>query len=264
MASNSGDALTGWMNAAGRVPMLTAAEELHLGTLVRTWQDHPDPCPAAVRRRGLRARERMVTANLRLVVSVARRFRGHRNIGAMELSDMLQEGCIGLARGVEKFDPARGYKFSTYAYWWIRQAIARSIHEKSRMIRLPIGISEGKSGNPELLESAAATTQMASLDCVVADGETRLVDLLAAPECESATAADHQEQVRAAAADALLAVDKDTAGALLLQAEGASCEAIADAWGVSRTCVQGRLAYARKRLREAPGLHERVRAALAG
>jgi RNA polymerase sigma factor (sigma-70 family) len=264
MPSNGSDSVSAWMNAAGRVPMLTADEELHLGTLVRTWQDHPDPCPAAVRRRGLRARERMVTANLRLVISVARRFRGQRNIGGMEFPDLLQEGTIGLARGVEKFDPARGYKFSTYAYWWIRQAIARSIHEKSRLIRLPIGISEGKSGNPELLAAAATTTKMASLDCVVADGDTRLVDLLAAPECESAAAADRREEMKAAAADALLVVDVDTAGALLLQAEGASCEAIAEAWGVSRTCVQGRLAYARKRLREVPGLHERVSAALAG
>jgi RNA polymerase nonessential primary-like sigma factor len=155
----SGDSVRAYLRDIGRVPLLEHDEEIILGRKVQrlmeikackdllgepTDEELADSLEMTTKelkreiRAGEKAKDKMVTANLRLVVSVAKKYT-KRN---MELLDIIQEGTIGLVRGVEKFDPGRGYKFSTYAYWWIRQGITRAIAEKSRAIRLPIHVTE--------------------------------------------------------------------------------------------------------------------------
>ena len=111
-----------WLNAAGRYPLLSKAEEVHLGTLVQRSQQ-PDATPGEIRA-GARAKDRFIRCNLRLVISISKKYLPRiKSNPALAHSDLLQEGVIGLNRAVEKFDPERGYKFSTYGTLWIRQAM---------------------------------------------------------------------------------------------------------------------------------------------
>ena len=124
LAHATTDALQLFLNEAGRYRLLTAEDEVELAKRVE---------------RGDReAKELMINSNLRLVVSIAKRYQGH----GLSLLDLIQEGIIGLIRAVEKFDWRRGYKFSTYATWWIRQAVQRGVANKSREIRIPVHIVE--------------------------------------------------------------------------------------------------------------------------
>jgi RNA polymerase nonessential primary-like sigma factor len=136
-----------YLQDIGRVDLLSQEEELTLARLVqrreRLLQDgaEPDLGPAERRQalhRGKRAKERIIQANLRLVVAVAKKYQRR----GMDLLDLVQEGTLGLERAVERYDPTRGFRFSTYAYWWIRQGITRAIASQSRTIRLPAHITE--------------------------------------------------------------------------------------------------------------------------
>jgi RNA polymerase primary sigma factor len=124
VAAMTSDSLQLFLNEAGRYPLLTAAEEVELAKLVEAGNKA--------------AKDRMVNSNLRLVVSIAKKYQGH----GLSLLDLIQEGIIGLIRAVEKFDWRRGFKFSTYATWWIRQAVQRGVANKSRTIRIPVHIVE--------------------------------------------------------------------------------------------------------------------------
>jgi RNA polymerase primary sigma factor len=141
----SSDPITWYLATIGREPLLTPAEEIELGNQVQTMMRLTEEGERELSdqekkllRVGKRSKQRMMKANLRLVVSVAKKYQGK----GLELLDLIQEGSLGLERAVEKFDPTRGYKFSTYAFWWIRQSMTRAIACQSRTIRLPVHLSE--------------------------------------------------------------------------------------------------------------------------
>jgi RNA polymerase primary sigma factor len=124
VASATTDSLQLFLNEAGRYPLLTAAQEVELAKAIETGDK--------------RAKDLLVNSNLRLVVSIAKRYQGH----GLMLLDLIQEGIIGLIRAAEKFDWRKGFKFSTYATWWIRQAVQRGVANKARVIRIPVHIVE--------------------------------------------------------------------------------------------------------------------------
>ncbi len=147
----TGDLVRIYLREIGRVPLLTAEDEVDLsksieaGLFAEEKLSGGSPYPGAARTdlallaaEGLRAKQRLIEANLRLVVSIAKRYIG-RGLGFL---DLIQEGNLGLIRAVEKFDYTKGYKFSTYATWWIRQAITRAIADQARTIRIPVHMVE--------------------------------------------------------------------------------------------------------------------------
>jgi RNA polymerase nonessential primary-like sigma factor len=236
------DTVRTYLHEIGRVPLLTHEEEIIFGKQVRRLMDllemevrlaeqlgrKPEMSEWALAadssleklhtelHSGKRAKRKMIEANLRLVVAIAKKYQ-KRNL---EFLDLIQEGSLGLERGVEKFDPGRGYKFSTYAYWWIRQAITRAIAQQARTIRLPIHITEKlnkiKKAQRELTQSLghsptsdqiaamldlepqqvrdylSISRQPVSLDLRVGDNQdTELQELL---EDEAASPEDHATQ----------------------------------------------------------------------
>jgi RNA polymerase primary sigma factor len=192
LAGATTDSLQLFLNEIGRYPLLTAEEEVALAKRIE--------------RGDAAAKEEMINANLRLVVSIAKRYQGH----GLSLLDLVQEGVLGLIRAVEKFDWRRGFKFSTYATWWIRQAVQRGVQNRSRVIRVPVHVADlerkasraereltaklGRAPTEEEVAEAAkipleklrdardALRTLSSLDRPVGEDESAtLGDLIAAP-----------------------------------------------------------------------------------
>jgi RNA polymerase sigma factor (sigma-70 family) len=280
--SASTDSVRQYLDGIGRTALLTAEEEVDLAK--RYWagvaakallDDEAVRLPPRkravlrnVRRDGDRAYEHMVRANLRLVVSVARRYRGR----GLSLLGLIQEGNLGLIRAVEKFDYRKGYKFSTYATWWIRQALTRGTANKARTVRLPVHVHElvGKIRRVELdllqlhgreptedevaaeldleierlREIRAASTAIASLDKPVGeDGETTMGELVPDDEALSPEAIASFELAKTDIEQALAALSDRERGVLmmrfgLLDGEQKTLEEIGEYYGVTRERIR--------------------------
>ena len=168
--------LSAFLGENGRHQLLTPEQELMLGRKVQAMVAITEPCLIAggtgpsceyndnqrfVIRRGERAKNQMITANLRLVVNLAKRYQGK----GLDLLDLIQEGTLGLTRAVEKYDPTRGHRFSTYAYWWIRQGLNRALSTQSRTIRIPVNVNE------KLTKLRAAKARIMQRNGLTATGE---------------------------------------------------------------------------------------------
>ena len=168
--------LSAFLGEIGRHQLLTPEQELMLGRKVQAMVAITEPCLIAggsgpsceyndnqrfIIRRGEKAKNQMITANLRLVVNLAKRYQGK----GLDLLDLIQEGTIGLTRGVEKYDPTRGHRFSTYAYWWIRQGLNRALSTQSRTIRIPVNVNE------KLTKLRAAKARVMQRNGLTATGE---------------------------------------------------------------------------------------------
>jgi RNA polymerase sigma factor (sigma-70 family) len=211
--------LRDYLTDVGRLPVLNKESQLRHCQRIYAWVHHElgrDSAPPRIRRAGERSMAVMVETNLRLVVSIAKRYQGR----GLDMLDLIQEGNLGLIRGLELFDPTRGYAVSTYAYWWIRQAITRAIHSMARPIRLPINTHEvlsraqrftseyiATNGNaPSFTEIAKhcettperisamldlqATTTCRSLDVMCTDDGNALLDLIAYDSSNAAGSPD--------------------------------------------------------------------------
>ncbi len=280
--SASTDSVRQYLDGIGRTALLTPEEEVDLAK--RYWagraahdllEDEERTFPPkkramlrTVQRDGERAHEHMVRANLRLVVSVARRYRG-RGLGLLGL---IQEGNLGLIRAVEKFDYKKGYKFSTYATWWIRQALTRGTANKARTVRLPVHVHElvGKIRRVELdllqmhgrepteeevaneldleierlREIRLASSAIASLDKPVGeDGDTTMGELVPDEEAESPESVATYKLAQNDITNALSSLSERERGVLmmrfgLLDGETRTLEEIGEHYGVTRERIR--------------------------
>lgn len=244
----SADAVSFYLDNAARYPLLTATEEIHLARKVQAMIALQEANPAGpytrderrILHQGRKAKDRMILANMRLVMTVAKKF--HRGCRHLALEDLLQEGVLGLIRGVERFDPERGYKFSTLGFWWIRQGVVRAASQLDRAIRLPCGGMEAllkarkfvetfraQHGHPPSIEQIAEhckisantmkgylafTSDAGSLDAQVKGGEGSSIGELVTSEdmtpWEHAELVAEQEEIEQLVTEINAAIDRLT------------------------------------------------------
>lgn len=280
--------ITAYLNEVGRLPVLTREAQLLHCRRIHAWVHHPggrEAAPRRIARAGQRSMDVMVVTNTRLVVSIAKKYANR----GLELLDLIQEGNIGLVRGLELYDPTRGYAFSTYAYWWIRQAITRALHSHARMIRLPVnthekltrihrysiefqnihgrlpttaelatelGLTEGRI---ERMLTYSATTTCSSLDCIMRDGDAAetVVQIIANPEENPANSPEAALELTTHFE--LLNLAKDFLNDLELHVlhavffEGRTLQEVAEHLGLSRSTIHTVRQRAVRQLREAVG-----------
>lgn len=254
-----------YMNSLGRYPILTPEAQLQHCRSIHKWVNWPegrDKAPLVVRKRGERSLNAMVVTNARLVVSIAKKY---QNCG-MDFCDLIQEGNLGLIRGLEMYDPSRGYAVSTYTYWWIRQGITRALHGQNRMIRLPVHCQEILSrvqryrqehtsthGIPPTIEQIAtalhlkpdrlrtlldqyAVTHCVSSDTLVAEGDTPLIELIGGPDPLSPILASEDSELSDLIEEALQFLPENEAIVLRHHTfEGHTFGRIGETLGVSRS-----------------------------
>ena len=273
------DAMRDYLEAISRYPLLTTQQEIQLARKIAQYmelRDNPSPTPAEQRliKAGLKARATMVNCNLRLVVHIAKRYTGR--IKSMDMLDLCQEGNIGLQRAAEKFDASRGYKFSTYAYWWIRQSLKRAIDSKERMIKIPIHMIDRifkalqveieymkehgrKSSKTELAKVMGLTVEqlLALVDCnsahisldeLVTDDGNSLLDLIASPEVDIDFDLDHSKEHVQLALSYLTDMEQDLINKRYNQ--DLTFTAIAKEHNVSRERIRQRTTRTHRRLRQ--------------
>jgi RNA polymerase primary sigma factor len=273
------DATRDYLEAISRYPLLTTQQEIQLARKIAQYmelRDNPSPTPAEQRliKAGLKARATMVNCNLRLVVHIAKRYTGR--IKSMDMLDLCQEGNIGLQRAAEKFEASRGYKFSTYAYWWIRQSLKRAIDSKERMIKIPIHMIDRifkalqveieymkehgrKPSKTELAKVMGLTIEqlLALVDCnsahisldeLVTDDGNSLLDLIASPEVDIDYDLDHSKEHVQLALSYLTDMEQDLINKRYNQ--DLTFTAIAKEHNVSRERIRQRTTRTHRRLRQ--------------
>jgi RNA polymerase sigma factor (sigma-70 family) len=263
-----------YLTQVGRHPVLSKEAQLRHCQRIYAWlhcEAGKDAAPLRLRRAGERSMEVMVRTNLRLVISIAKRYQNR----GLDMADLIQEGNLGLIRGLELFDPTRGYAVSTYAYWWIRQAITRAIHTYARPIRLPINtfellnraqrvshtfftefgrtptiseLAEELSVTEERMQQVIdhhATTLCHSLDMINSESDSPLITFVAdesLPEAyEALEAAGNYEAVRLAMRKCLNETEAQILHAVFH--ENTTFRALSEELGITRSRV-GQIHYA--------------------